>query len=474
MFTTVGMMSMANPKEYCSTHDYVMLFEKFFEPQVTSGMLSGFESFSTVVWCEFVPQSEYAQYQEEKETIKRGGMLDYTAVVASIPKDAKSLKQAESLYQKGLKKHSPHKAYEAMHAAAQLGSPMAKVEEARFFFSTKNYGSHWLGNVDQSYARQLVDEAILSDDPKVWEDAKEMLSEKGKAYIAWKKGETEAFPYRYMREYKGQDVARQIMRDTYKYVYEYPNAEIQAMVKEAEDGDLLAKKKLALTLWHGLNTPANKTEAVKWMRMLDNSSDNQMQDYLIMAKGEGLYDREIPEKWYKHNHSSVLVAAAEAGNPEAIRAKNANAEVRKQEEDALMGLASLVTAYIKVKSALSSSGGGDSYTSDSSSSSESDSSDDTRSSNSGVDVEKIGMPSYKFTTEWQTAMLREKVSGETGENQVRDIEFEDGKYEGRLWRVIGSNGYWVTGDKRYRTLDDAIIAEYVYQKYGKRREKGRW
>jgi len=115
-----------------------------------------------------------------------------------------------------------------------------------------------------------------------------------------------------------------------------------------------------------------------------------------------------------------------------------------------------------------------SSSSSSSRSSSSSSSSSSRSSSSD-DVEKVSIPSYKFTTNWRKETITGSNTAEnkSGENQVREIKFEDGT-EGKIKRVIGSNGYWAAGEKRYRTLDDAIAAEYTYQKYGKRREKGRW
>ena len=119
-------------------------------------------------------------------------------------------------------------------------------------------------------------------------------------------------------------------------------------------------------------------------------------------------------------------------------------------------------------SSRSSSSSGSSRSSSSSSSSIS-------SSPSSVDVENVSIPSYKFTTEWQKTTITGTNTAEnkSWENQVREIEFDDGT-DGKIYRVIGSDGYWAAGDKRYRTINDAIAAEYTYNKYGKRREKGRW
>ena len=95
-------------------------------------------------------------------------------------------------------------------------------------------------------------------------------------------------------------------------------------------------------------------------------------------------------------------------------------------------------------------------------------------SSSDVDVESIGMPKYTWTTDWYKETLLPPggvPTNTSGENQARKIKFE-GVGTSMIKRVIGSEGYWCSG-RRYKTLDDAIIAEYVNLKYGKVREKGR-
>ncbi len=93
------------------------------------------------------------------------------------------------------------------------------------------------------------------------------------------------------------------------------------------------------------------------------------------------------------------------------------------------------------------------------------------------DIENMEIPSYKFTTEWQTAILRDEVTNKYGENQIRDIEFSDGT-KAQISQVAGEDGYWAFnsrfGGKRYRTLEDVVAAAYIGMKYGKVRQKGRW
>ena len=115
------------------------------------------------------------------------------------------------------------------------------------------------------------------------------------------------------------------------------------------------------------------------------------------------------------------------------------------------------------------------YSSSSTSEKKEDSSSSSSYSNStDIDIENISIPSFKYLTEWKEEGIisNNTARNKSGENQVREIKFDDGT-EGKIHRVIGSDGYWAAKDRRYSTLDDAIAAEYVYQKYGKYREKGR-
>ena len=120
-----------------------------------------------------------------------------------------------------------------------------------------------------------------------------------------------------------------------------------------------------------------------------------------------------------------------------------------------------------------------SSSSSSSASSDSSSSSDTRSSGSSVNAESVSIPSWEWDTpNWYPSGCKScALSNSYGENQSRDIKFSDAT-TGKITRVYGrgeDNGYWSGWkDKRYRTFNDAVAAEYVGQKYGKTREKGRW
>lgn len=143
---------------------------------------------------------------------------------------------------------------------------------------------------------------------------------------------------------------------------------------------------------------------------------------------------------------------------------NADSSIKRQRQE--------YEAEVRKQSSGSSSGSSSSSRSSSSSSSRSSSS---ASSSSSVDIENIGMPNYRWDGDWRkdSYFPGEAAENKTGENQKRDIRFDDAD-NGKIYRVIGSDGYWTSSSKRYRTLDDAIIAEYVYQKYGKTRQKGRY
>lgn len=95
-----------------------------------------------------------------------------------------------------------------------------------------------------------------------------------------------------------------------------------------------------------------------------------------------------------------------------------------------------------------------------------------------IDVENLSMPKYKWVGDWKPSgfiesMVNSSEGGKKGDNEVRRISFEDTR-DGKIYRVVGTEGYWTSSNKRYKTLDDAIIAEYAVQKYGKNRQKGRY
>jgi hypothetical protein len=86
------------------------------------------------------------------------------------------------------------------------------------------------------------------------------------------------------------------------------------------------------------------------------------------------------------------------------------------------------------------------------------------------------MPSYEWVTDWYHdsffSLPGAAVTNEPTENQARKIKFP-GVGTGKIVRVVGSKGYW-SSKRRYNTLEDAIIAEYVYLKYNEIRQTGRY
>ena len=110
----------------------------------------------------------------------------------------------------------------------------------------------------------------------------------------------------------------------------------------------------------------------------------------------------------------------------------------------------------------------------SSSSSSSSSSETSSSASEEVDIEAIGMPAYEWETDWYRDGIltneRDGVTNKVGEVQLRKIKFP-GVGTGKIFRRIEYSGFWSSKEK-YETIDDAIIAEYVFQKYGKVRKKG--
>lgn len=92
-----------------------------------------------------------------------------------------------------------------------------------------------------------------------------------------------------------------------------------------------------------------------------------------------------------------------------------------------------------------------------------------------VNPETVSIPSYEFDSKWYIGSHDYyNVKNEVGENQYRDLKFDDGT-KGKVCRVAQGGGkyYYWSDNARYETLEDAIDAVYVKQKYGKTREKGR-
>lgn len=85
---------------------------------------------------------------------------------------------------------------------------------------------------------------------------------------------------------------------------------------KAEAGDKQAAVSWAKYLYNDIATSESKKEAVA---LWDKASDLAFsQDMLIIAKGEGMYDKDIPKEWYmQRSHTRELLQAAENGNPEA-------------------------------------------------------------------------------------------------------------------------------------------------------------
>ena len=248
-----------------------------------------------VFFLDFIPKSEEKQYDAEV----KAGLLNYVPYLASIPKDPHTLAKAEKIYQKALKdegKDHPLQTLKSLHEAALMGHAKAKIAEARYYAQGK------CGKTDKKRAQLLVDELLLTDDPEIWKESADLMSNDGKAYVAWRKGETKEVPFRYLYQYIGKDIALEKLRE------------------QALSGDAKAQKYISNLLWSGRDVPQDKLEAVKWAAMLC-ADDIDMRDRLIIAKGEGLYTEEIPLSYYMENnrndYDEKLKNAAKDGNKEA-------------------------------------------------------------------------------------------------------------------------------------------------------------
>lgn len=237
---------------------------------------------------------------------------------------------------------------------------------------------------------------------------------------------------------------------------------------------------------------AKAKEALNYMQLLDGM-------YLsspTIAKSikEGVNDRENWWYWDKSNFwgkmNDAFVAASKL--KKLSSASNILTKIEKAEQNIKTWGKSLENDREQMRKkisksvknflgsvwddAVNNSKRGGSSGSSSSSSNSSSYDDDSDDSSSDPDVENMSIPSFKYITEWQTELMRNKVTNKYGENQVREIKFSDG-IETKIARVAGENGYWVyngIGGRRYRTLDDAVAAAYIYEKYDKVRQKGRW
>ena len=295
---------------YLKKHNFVIISSEQHSRSTNGASLTvnGVEKLVYIWYYEIIPESEKAQYDQEVETRNKGGLLDYTPITRNIPTDAKTLKQAKVLYKKGhklsMKWNKEDEAYQNLHAAAMMGNAMAKVEEAKCF--EEGNGT----KKDRLRAQQLADEAVLSDDPAVWKAASGMLSKRALAYVAWRQDETKPLPWEYITEYKGVESFMKELRES------------------AEKGVTTSQKGLAIMLWNVEKNRQAKQEAVKWLSNICEN-DHEVQDYLIVAKGEGLYNNAIPEEWYKHTHNDLLYAAAKQGNKEAQLAQQISPKPRK-------------------------------------------------------------------------------------------------------------------------------------------------
>ncbi len=304
--------------DFCNDNDYVII--KAAEVDVTQ---RGNAWRQYLLMYDFVPKSEYAQYKKEVNTLKSGGLLDYTNSLPVYPTDEKSRKKAEKLYSKAERRRS----MDLYHEAAQLGHVKAKIEEARWYLKLR------ANNQNKAMARHLVDELILLEDPAVWDATYDIMSKDGKAYVDWRRGKNQEVPFRFLWSYKGRKIAEQKLRES------------------AEKGSEKAQQELGKMLWHGEYLPQNKKEAIKWI--LPFAENNHfLRDYVFVAKGEGVYNEEIPDDWYNYHPSRLVMDAAKQGNPTAkmlLSYRGDRTDLMKEVEKGNGMAAKSLDAYLKTR-----------------------------------------------------------------------------------------------------------------------------
>ena len=292
------MYSKENVEEFCNMSDYIIINSTIIgkRPVNAQGRIY---SFPDNIY--FVPKDEYTQYKEELERLANDGLLAHSEY-ALTPRDNMSSKKGDEQYEKGIKYENSRardKAFKCFHEGAVLGDANSKIKLAEYYL--KGYGTE--KNQDQS--RLLIDELVFTDDPNIWFRVEKMMSQEAKSYVEWRKGKREDIPFKYLLKYKGKKYASDKLREG------------------AESGNVKAQKELGMQLWSGENITQDKKEAVEWLKKtLDKfgrlSSDLvDVQDYLIVSKGEGFYDENIPAEWYSGHRSQFLRDEAAKGNKEA-------------------------------------------------------------------------------------------------------------------------------------------------------------
>ena len=292
-------------------------------------------------------------------------------------------------------------------------------------------------------------------------------NDKGQNYINSSKSaldrknydESMQWAQRYINEYHSYDALANIAEQMYKEALRiYPNdkkAFVKPLEYAARLGNVDAIFIYGVHCYKGDYISKDIDKGMALIKTAEKMGHPKARNtYLAIANG---YDYLV-HKAKQQKYNDMIIGAVGLGALVAVAAK-------------------IISGGTSSSSSYSSSYGSSSYNSSSSSSGSSSSSSSSGNSSraTSVDVETIGMPKYSWHTNWYKESilpLSEPCENTTGENQARKIKFE-GVGIGKLSRVIGSRYYWASTGKKYKTLDDAIIAEYVYLKYGKVRQKGR-
>lgn len=244
----------------------------------------------------------------------------------------------------------------------------------------------------------------------------------------------------------------------------------------------------------GIAVNATIQRNYEFHRNFDNRSDYCS---LILSMGD-LQDNVRPFKIESLTHKDQFFDKSYSGFVDADfkfkedyfanEKKEYEAAERRGTTFGLLAVAAVAGAVAASSGSSSGLSSGSSYSSSSREEKSSSSSDRNKNKSSSsesseskvsVDIENIPMPEYEWAGDWERSTITphlDEVLGikEEDDWKIRYIRFSDSDV-GKAWISRSPDGkrYDITTGTGYTNLTDAIKAQYVYFKYGKKRETGR-